>query len=118
MPTKAPADRVYRNGVIFTSDAQGHIAEALAIRAGRIVYVGSNQGLKPFVGTATTLIDLKGRFLMPGLVDGHMHPLEAGAQLLKCSLNYEPLTVAELQQRVQGCLDRSSSTNSVRGLKW
>jgi predicted amidohydrolase YtcJ len=65
--------------------------------------------LAPFVGAATVSVDLKGRFLMPGLVDGHMHPLEAGTQLLKCSLNYESLTIAELQQRVQACLDHDGS---------
>jgi predicted amidohydrolase YtcJ len=105
----APADRVYRNGVILVADAGSGTAEALAIRDGRIVYVGANQGLAPFVGAATISVDLKGRFLMPGLVDGHMHPLEAGTQLLKCSLNYESLTVAEMQQRIQACLDRDPS---------
>lgn len=104
-----PADLVYRNGVIFTADAQHRTVEALAIRGGRIVYVGGNPGLTPFVGSATVTVDLKGRFLMPGLIDGHMHPLEAGLQLLKCNLNYESLTVAELQQRVQACLDREST---------
>jgi predicted amidohydrolase YtcJ len=107
--TAGPADRVYRNGVIFMADAGNRTAEALAIREGRIVYVGSNQGLARFIGTATVSVDLKGRFLMPGLVDGHMHPLEAGTQLLKCSLNYESLTIAELQQRVQACLDHDAS---------
>ena len=105
--SSSPADRVYRNGVIFKADAQNRTAEALAIRDGRIVYVGSNQGVASFVGTGTVSVDLKGRFLMPGLVDGHMHPLEAGAQLLKCSLNYESLTIAEMQQRIQSCLDHS-----------
>ncbi len=97
--TNGPADRVYRNGVVFTADAQHRTAEALAVHDGRIVYVGDNRGLTPFVGGATVTIDLKGRFLMPGLVDGHMHPLEAGLELLKCNLNYESLTVPELQQR-------------------
>jgi predicted amidohydrolase YtcJ len=46
---------------------------------------------------------------MPGLVDGHLHPLEAGLKLQKCSLNYESLTTAELQQRVQACLDKTQS---------
>jgi predicted amidohydrolase YtcJ len=105
--SSSPADRVYRNGVIFTADARNRTAEALAIRDGRIVYVGSNQGVASFVGTGTVSVDLKGRFLMPGLVDGHMHPLEAGAQLLKCSLNYESLTIAEMQQRIQSCIDHS-----------
>jgi predicted amidohydrolase YtcJ len=104
-----PADRVYRNGVIFTADAHHSNAEALAIRAGRIAYVGGNTGVAPYVGPGTVSVDLAGRFLMPGLVDGHMHPLEAGTQLLKCSLSYDPLTIAELQQRVQACLDATAS---------
>ena len=107
----AQADRVYRNGVVFTADIEGRTAQALAIRDGRIVYVGSEQGLRPFMGATTEVIDLHGRFLMPGLIDGHMHPLEAGTQLLKCSLNYEPLTVEEMQLRVQACLDKSASAD-------
>ena len=107
--TTGPADRLYRNGVIFTADGRHRTAEALAIRDGRIVYVGDNRGLAPLVGSATVTVDLKGRFLMPGLIDGHMHPLEAGLQLLKCNLNYESLTVDELQKRVQTCLDRATS---------
>ena len=106
---RGPADRVYINGVVFTADSQDQIAQAVAIRDGRIVYVGSNQGAAPLVGASTKSEDLQGRFLMPGLVDGHMHPLEAGTVLLKCSLNYESLTVPELQQRVQACLDQSTS---------
>lgn len=106
-PTKA--DRVYRNGVVFTSDVKHPIAQALAIRDGRIVYVGNDLGLAPFLGAATVSVDLKGRFLMPGLIDGHMHPLEAGLQLLKCNLNYASLTVGEVQQRVQTCLDQATS---------
>src|ERR1700679_188687 len=76
--TNNPADRVYRNGVVFTADAQHRTAEALAVHDGRIVYIGDNRGLTLFVGGGTVTVDLKGRFLMPGLVDGHMHPLEAG----------------------------------------
>ena len=110
--SSSAADRVYRNGVIFTADARNRTAEALAIRDGRIVYVGSNQGVAPFVGAATVSVDLKGRFLMPGLIDGHMHPLEAGVQLLKCSLNYESLTIAEMQRRIQTCLDHSASKDA------
>ena len=104
-----PADRVYRNGVVFTADSRRPAAEALAIRDGRIVYVGDDAGAGRFVAPSTVSVDLAGRFLMPGLVDGHMHPLEAGGQLLKCSLDYAPLTIPELQQRVQACLDRTAS---------
>jgi len=104
------ADRVYEHGVVFTADAAGTQAQAIAIRDGRIVYVGGDAKVSAYIGPATTVIDLKGRFVMPGLVDGHMHPLIAGAQLLKCNLNYESLTVPEFQQRIQACLDRSAAT--------
>ncbi len=110
-PPSPAADRVYRNGIIFTADNKNEIVEALAIREGKIVYIGSNQGVAPFIFTTTVSVDLQGKFLMPGLIDGHMHPLEAGRQLLQCSLNYESLTVADLQQRVQACLDHSASTD-------
>lgn len=108
-PAAGPADRVYSNGIIFTADARNSLARGLAIRDGRIVYVGSEQGLARHIGPTTVKVDLEGRFLMPGLVDGHMHPLEAGATLLKCSLNYESLTVAELQGRVKACLAKDPS---------
>jgi predicted amidohydrolase YtcJ len=101
------ADRVYRNGTVFTSEASNAMAQAVAIRNGRIVYVGSNEGVTSFIGPSTKVTDLQGRFLMPGLIDGHMHPLEAGLKLQKCSLNYESLTVEELQKRVQACLDKT-----------
>jgi len=103
----ATADRVYRNGTVFTADAKGSIAQAIAIREGRIVYVGSNEGVAPFIGPSTKVTNLEGRFVMPGLVDGHMHPLEAGLKLEKCSLNYEPLTVPQFQQRIQACLEQT-----------
>jgi predicted amidohydrolase YtcJ len=106
---ETPADRVYRNGKIFTADAHGTVAQAIAIREGRIVYVGTNDGVAPFIAASTKVSDLHGRFLMPGLIDGHMHPLEAGLKLRKCSLNYEPLTLQEMQSRIQACLDRTKN---------
>ncbi|HYM76523.1 MAG TPA: amidohydrolase family protein [Candidatus Dormibacteraeota bacterium] len=101
------ADRVFRNATVFTADAHGSIAQAVAIREGRIVYAGGNDGVAGFIGPSTKVTDLKGAFLMPGLVDGHMHPLEGGLSLEGCSLHYESLTVAQLQERVQSCLDKT-----------
>jgi predicted amidohydrolase YtcJ len=102
---EVPADAVYRHGRIYTANARDEIVESLAIRAGRIVYVGSDAGVARYVGAATRSVDLGGRSVMPGLVDGHMHPLEGGIALLKCNLNYDALTVPEFQARIQACLD-------------
>ncbi|HUE10762.1 MAG TPA: amidohydrolase [Steroidobacteraceae bacterium] len=101
----AAADIVYRNGFIYTVDAADSVQQALAVRAGRIVYVGSEAGVKPFLGARTAVIDLNGRMLMPGLVDGHMHPLQGGAALLKCNMNYVQLSIEEMQAKIQDCLD-------------
>jgi hypothetical protein len=102
---RAQADAVYRNGIVYTVDAHDSVQQALAVRAGRIVYVGSDAGLGAWVGPATRQVDLAGRMLMPGLVDGHMHPLMGGAALLKCSLDYVQLGVVEMQAKIQVCLD-------------
>jgi predicted amidohydrolase YtcJ len=101
------ADRAYRHGVVYTVDANDSVQSALAIRAGRIVYVGSDAGLAAFLGPKTSVVDLQGRMLMPGLVDGHSHPLQGGGTLLKCNLNYEQLNIAQMQKRIQACLDES-----------
>ena len=99
------ADTVYRNGRIYTADKADHVHEAVAIRAGRIIYVGSAAKVEPLIGPTTRIVDLHGRFAMPGLIDAHMHPLEGGARLLRCNLNYERLTVPQFQARIQACLD-------------
>ncbi|GAC1304782.1 MAG: amidohydrolase [Steroidobacteraceae bacterium] len=104
MPPSA-AQTVYRNGYVYTVDAGDSVQQAVAVRAGRIVYVGTDAGVAAYVGAQTTLVDLGGRMLMPGLIDGHMHPRQGGSALLKCSLNYEQLTVDALQAKIQRCLD-------------
>lgn len=112
-----PSDRAYRNGVIFTANAAHDTAQAIAIHDGKIVYVGPDSGLDAWIGPSTELVNLHGRFLMPGIVDGHMHPLQAGAQLLKCGLDYASLTVREFQARVQKCLDESAADEPDKWLE-
>jgi len=104
---KAPADYVFRNGYVYTVDKGDSVQQAVAVREGRIVYVGNDAGAGSFVGAKTVSIDLKGRMMMPGLVDGHVHPVGGGAQLRTCSLQYLPLTQDQFLQRIQACLDQS-----------
>lgn len=111
-----PADMVYRNGYVYTVDQNDSVRQALAVRAGRIVYVGDNAGARPLTGKTTKVIDLHGRMLMPGLIDAHMHPQSGGSRLLNCSLNYAPLTVAQFQARIQACLDQDKRTEPDRWL--
>jgi predicted amidohydrolase YtcJ len=103
------ADTVYRHAYVYTVDSSDSVRQALAVRAGRIVYVGDDAGIGAFIGPKTTVFDLHQRMLMPGLVDGHMHPLQGGASLLKCNLNYEQLVIVEMQARIQACLDQTQT---------
>ena len=112
----APADTVYRNGAIYTVDARDSVQQALAVRDGRIVYVGDDAGAQAHTGGQTRVIDLHGRMLMPGLVDGHMHPQSGGSRLLNCSLDYASLTVPQFQARIQACLDKDKSASARRWL--
>lgn len=112
----APADLVYRHGVVYTVDGKDSVHQALAVRAGRIVYVGADAGARALTGKATRVIDLRGRMLMPGLVDAHMHPQSGGSRLLNCSLDYRRLSVPQFQARIQACLDRDRNKGAGRWL--
>jgi predicted amidohydrolase YtcJ len=113
----APADLVMRNGIIATVDANDHVLQAIAIRAGRIAYVGSDAGVESFIGVGTQVTDLQGHMVMPGLVDGHLHPLDGGAIRMTCNLDYAPLTLAQFGKRIQACLDASKEQEPAGWLR-
>lgn len=103
--SRSYADHVYVNGYIYTVDPRDSVQSALAVRAGAIVFVGGDAGARRLIGPRTEVQDLHGRMMMPGLVDGHMHPLAGGLSLLGCDLKYERLSVQQVLDRIQGCLD-------------
>ena len=106
--TPLVADTVLSNGYVYTVDSQDSVKEAVAVRNGSIVYVGSTAGVQHLIGPATQVIDLEGRMLMPGFVDGHLHALAGGRAALQCNLNYAPLSQPQMQAIIQACLDASS----------
>src|SRR5256714_3963645 len=75
--TSAP-DLILFNGKITTLDRQNPEAEALAIRDGRFMQAGRAQDIMRFAGPSTQQIDLKGRRVIPGLIDSHMHIIRGG----------------------------------------
>jgi len=68
------ADTIYTNGKIYTVNDQQKWAEAVAIDEGKFISVGSNEAALKFKGAATKVVDLQGKFVMPGMVDEHIHP--------------------------------------------
>jgi imidazolonepropionase-like amidohydrolase len=69
-----PADVVFENGSIDTVNPDQEWGRALAVKGRRIVYVGDDDGVDAFKGPNTRVIDLAGRMVMPGFVEGHTHP--------------------------------------------
>jgi predicted amidohydrolase YtcJ len=71
---KGPADVILRGGAILTLRAQGDVAPAIAVRAGRIQAIGDEESVLALRGRLTRVIDLDGRALVPGFVIADWHP--------------------------------------------
>ena len=85
-------DVVLTSGAIETNDPNGRRVAAVAVRAGRIVAVGTNHEVEALAGRRTRRIDLAGRTLLPGFQDAHVHPVLAGLGLTRCPLHELPPT--------------------------
>jgi predicted amidohydrolase YtcJ len=76
-----PADLIVLNAKVYTADVNRPVAEAFAVRAGRIAFVGSARGALALAGPRTERLDLEGRTVIPGMVDAHAHLLGLGQAL-------------------------------------
>lgn len=100
----AQADLVVTNARVYTSDDNRPTAQALAVREGRIVFVGSERGALALVGPRTERLDLGGKTVLPGIVDAHAHLLNLGQALRTVDLvgtrSYEEV-VARVTERAR-----------------
>lgn len=106
--SRAFADSVFVNGYVYTVDDQDSVAQAVAIKDGRILMVGTTDEMQALIGATTRVVDLQGKMMMPGMVDGHVHTLWGAAATKKCSLDFAPLTVSEMKSRLAVCLHDSA----------
>lgn len=100
-----PPDLVFTNGYIYTVDAQRTVARAVALRADRIVFVGSNEAALGYVGTGTRIHDLDGRMMLPGIHDMHVHATGLAEPSL-CNLEGDVKPMEELVPFLRDCLER------------
>ena len=105
------ADTVFKNAYVYTVNPGQRTAHAVAVRDGKIQYVGSNQGVRAFIGKKTEVVDLKGKMLMPSFADGHAHPSAAVSFLYAANL----YGLRAATPRVQG---RRSPTSSPPTPRW
>ena len=85
-----PADLVLLGGALRTMVPASPRAEALAVRDGRIVAVGGDEGIRDHIGPRTRVVELGGRTVIPGFQDAHVHPIGAGLDAIRCNLHGLP----------------------------
>ncbi len=111
------ADVIFKNGNIYTVNENQPTAEAIAVKQGKIIFVGSNAEIARYQGAATQVIDLKGQTVVPGLADAHCHLSGVGAREL--NLNLEGTTSLEdFLARVKARVDKAKPGEWVTGRGW
>jgi len=80
------ADLILRNGAVYTMDAARSWTAAVAIADGRIIYAGPDSGAAKLAGPSTRIVDLRGRMVLPGFHDSHVHLMEGGVGMSLCNL--------------------------------
>ncbi len=114
------ADLALLNGKIITVDEKESIVEAVAVKYGRILHVGSNEDVNEYVGDDTKIIDLKGRTVIPGLIDSHCHMVSTGvSKLMTVNLSEEAgvKSVADIQARLAEKAKTTQKGEWIRGTR-
>jgi hypothetical protein len=111
------ADLVLRNAVVHTVDPARPRAQALAIRGGRILAVGSNEEVQTLVGPETRVRDLGGRTVVPGFDDSHAHLLGIGFARLDVNLR-GTTSYAEVVERAAAAVKTRRPGEWIRGRGW
>ncbi|MCB0561188.1 MAG: amidohydrolase [Lewinellaceae bacterium] len=116
-PETIYADTILVNGNVYTVDEDNARAEAIAIKDGRILLVGSNEEVQALQGDSTEVIGLQGQFVMPGFIEGHGHFSGLGQSLIH--LNF--LTVQswdEIVQMVAQAAEKAKPGEWITGRGW
>jgi len=114
--TAKSADLIFVNGDIYTQ-AQPARAQALAVRDGRIVAVGSNDEIRKLKGAPTNVVDLGGHFVMPGFNDAHVHLASGGFEKMNVNL-VGSQSLLEMQHRIGLKVNKAAEGQWVVGRGW
>jgi len=119
LPKEASADLILWGGNIMTMDRNRPVAQAVAIKDGRFLRVGSETEAKALTGRNTKVIALRGKTVTPGFIDSHQHLSQYGTDLLQidCSPRRCP-TIAQLQQAVLKETKRKPAGEWIRGVAY
>jgi len=111
------ADLVLRGGKVVTVDPEFGTVEAIAISGYQILGVGSDDGMKAYIGPETEVIELNGRFVMPGFIEGHGHYMGLGRSKQILDLNGVK-NWGEIVSKVSGAVDKAQPGEWIFGRGW
>lgn len=111
------ADLVLRGGAVYTVDAARSWASAVAVRKGRIVYVGGDDVPAAMLGPRTEVVELDGAMVLPGFQDAHVHPIGGGVELGECHVHSLD-AVPALMDSIRACGAARPELPWVRGNGW
>jgi len=111
------ADLVITGGTVYTVDEQNPTAQGVAVRNGRIVFVGSEADAKAYVGEGTEVIDLHGKTMTPGIIEGHGHLMGVGYNALNLDL-MDVKSYDELIERVREAAKKAKPGQWIVGRGW
>ena len=106
---QGPPTTLFYGGQVFTAEPSQPYAEALAIRGDRILAVGPLAAVEQAASPAARRVDLKGHFLMPGMIDAHAHPIAGGLTLIQANFPDAGGNVPALVRYVTGELAKKDS---------
>lgn len=98
LPALAAADLVLFNGKVYTGEPGQGLVQAVAVKDGKVLQVGSDAQIQALADAHTQRIDLAGKVLMPGMIDSHSHPVVAAYDSLGANLQDEVKPLPELEQ--------------------
>lgn len=111
------ADLILINGDIITLNPSCRSAQAIAIGNGKIVSVGTNNQIRKESGKHAKILDLKGKTVVPGLIDSHTHMISLGHALPRLDLRYVS-SISEIQSRLKTEVKRTPKGRWIVGRGW
>ena len=105
-----PADLIFVGGAVFTSDPEQPTASAVAVRGERIVYVGEEAGIRPFIGASTRQVNIADGLLISGLMDSHTHVFNGSFSDVGVNLS-----LADTREKLQTALEAIRDANPGSG---
>jgi predicted amidohydrolase YtcJ len=111
------ADTIITNARVYTVNPQQKWAEAIAVRADKIIFVGDAKSAESYKGPSTKVIDAKGKLVLPGFTDCHVHFMSGSLGLTQVDLTGAN-TIEEIQKRVKDYAAAHPTLPWVTGMGW